>query len=243
MYDPYQVLAAIDANKWPILAVCGMAMVCNYIWFIAAVRNGLKHGVYPIPVFCTFFWLAGDASLVFRFEQWFSVYDHWYMKLFWAALVLTVACELVFLGLIIRFGRREIAPMLTQGQFTGVILAGVVFTMVVWEFVKGLIGDELYVTYFHLANLAGPPFMAALMLRRRSAAGTTPLIWFTYAAMEACWFVACALWYGGPFASPSYVTIYVLATLAAVAMGVAVRRTLETGTTVPVAPARAIQPS
>ena len=66
MYDPAVVLAALDANQWRVIALCGFAMLCNYTWFIAAVRRGLRDRVVPIPVFCVLFWLAGDASMVLR---------------------------------------------------------------------------------------------------------------------------------------------------------------------------------
>src|ERR1700730_19346401 len=116
MYDPQQVLAAIDQHKWPILALCAFAMLCNYTWFIAAVRQGFRDRVFPIPMFCTFFWLAGHGSMVLRYDQWFNVYRHWYVELFWLALVFTVVCELVFLYMTLRFGREELLPGATPAQ-------------------------------------------------------------------------------------------------------------------------------
>ena len=225
MYDPHEVLAAIDAHRWSILALCGLAMVCNYTWFIAAVRQGLRDQVYPIPVFCTLFWLAGDGSMVLRYDLWFNVYNHWYMKLFWSALVLTVACELVFLYMTLRFGRKELAPSLSEGAFRLLVTAGVVVAMIIWDFVKTLIGDDLYITYFHLANMAGPVFAAPLLFRRGSRAGTTPLIWAAYTLMVVCWFTACALWFDGPFASPKFLLFYAVCTVSSAAMTVAVLRT------------------
>jgi hypothetical protein len=52
MNDAHLVLAAIAQNKWRILALCSVAMICNDVW------------------------LAGDASIVLRYDQWFHVYDH-----------------------------------------------------------------------------------------------------------------------------------------------------------------------
>lgn len=224
MYDPYEVLAAIDRHKWGIIALCGFAMICNYTWFFAAVRQGLRDRVFPIPVFCTFFWLAGDASMVWRYELWFTVFNHWYVKLFWAALVFTVGCELVFCWMILRFGRKELLPTWSQAQFSMLMIAGFAGTVILWSFVKYLIGDDLYISYFHLANIAGPPLAASMMIRRRSTAGTTPLIWTAYALMVGSWSLACTLWFGHPFGSPLLVSVYVLCTASAVAMAVAVTR-------------------
>lgn len=224
MYDPYEVLASLDRNMWPVLGLCGFAMLCNYTWFFAAVRQGFRDQVVPVPLFCTFFWLAGDASMVMRFDLWFNVIGHWYVKLFWLALVFTVICELIFVWMTLRFGRKEFAPGLSQGQFTLLVLLGIAAMWIAWELVKGLIGDPLYINYFHLANLAGPPLAAAQLFRRGNRAGTSPLIWGAYTLMVASWFTACALWYGGPFASPGYIGVYVFCTGCAAAMTVAVAR-------------------
>jgi hypothetical protein len=224
MYDPYRVLAAIDQHKWGVLALCSLAMLCNYTWFIAAVRQGFRDRVFPIPVFCTFFWLAGDASMVMRYDLWFNVYDHWYVKLFWLALVFTVLCELVFLYMTLRFGREELLPSWTPTQFRLLVFSGLIVTVVTWSFVKVHLRDDLYISYFHLANMAGPPFAAALLVRRRSRAGTTPLIWGAYTVMVASWFLACALWFGSPFDSTMCIVFYCVCTASAAAMTVAVGR-------------------
>jgi hypothetical protein len=199
-------------------------MVCNYTWFIAAVRQGFRDRVFPIPVFCTWFWLAGDGSMVWRYNDWFNVYNHWYLKLFWAALVLTVACELVFLYMTLRFGRKELLPAWTGLQFNLLIFAGLIATILTWNFIKASMDDPLYILYFHLANMAGPPFAAALLIRRRSSAGTNALIWRAYTLMVASWFLACALWFGSPFDSTSFIVFYAVCTASAAGMAIAVRR-------------------
>ena len=224
MYDAGAVLAALDRNAWPVIALCGFAMLCNYTWFLAAVRQGLRDRVVPMPVFCTLFWLVGDASMVLRYELWFHEIGHWYVKLFWLALVLTVACELVFLQLTLRFGRAELAPRFGQRAFAASLLAGAAVMAVAFETLKGLIGDPLYVNYFHLANLAGPAFGGALWMRRGTRAGTTPFIWGAYALMVASWSIACALWYGPPFAEPGFLLLYATSTLGALALAVVLRR-------------------
>ncbi|MBM4384749.1 MAG: hypothetical protein FJ091_15460 [Deltaproteobacteria bacterium] len=224
MYDSTPVLAALDENMWKVLALCGLAMACNYTWFIAAVRQGLRDQTVPIPIFCTLFWLAGDASMVARYERWFVEIDHWYVKLFWAALVLTVINELVFLWLTLRFGRKEFAPRLTQPQFTALVLAWLGTMALGFELVKEWIGDPLYINYFHLANLIGPPFAAAMVVRRGTRAGTSPLIWGAYTAMVASWFTATALWFGDAFTTPGHFALYAVSTASAAGMFLFVRR-------------------
>jgi hypothetical protein len=77
--------------------------------------------------------------------------------------------------MILRFGRKELLPSWSQGQFNALMIAGFAGTVVLWSFVKYLIGDDLYISYFHLANIAGPPFAASLMIRRRSVESVSPL--------------------------------------------------------------------
>ncbi|MET0545772.1 MAG: hypothetical protein ABWZ40_05645 [Caulobacterales bacterium] len=224
MYDTQRVLASIDRNMWSVLALCGMAMILNYTWFFAAVLRGFRDQTVPIPVFCTLFWLCGDGSMVLRYDHWFNDIGHWYVKLFWLALVFTVACELVFLYMTLRFGRKEMAPSLTQPQFVAVVLGGLVTMAIAWELIKSLMGDELYINYFHLANLVGPVTGAAMVLRRGTQAGTSTLIWGAYTGMVACWVTACALGYGPVFATPLFIALYVVCTLSAAAVTYIVSR-------------------
>jgi hypothetical protein len=211
MYDTKEVLASIDQNAVYILLLCGAAMIFNYIFFIDAVRRALRDKVYPFSVFSTLFWLSGDASVVLSYDLAFHVLNHWYMKFFWGALCLTVMFELFFLSTILRFGRKEIAPELSQPQFVATILGTLVVTFFAYNFIKERMGDTLVIDYFCLANLAGPMFNWHLVSRRKNLAGTSPLIWICYTGVVTCWSTALMLFYGKPFASPEYLLIYALA--------------------------------
>ena len=76
--------------------------------------------------------------------------------------------------------------------------------------------DTLVIDYFCLANLAGPMFGWPLMLRRRTRAGTSPLIWICYTMLVVCWSAALMFFYGKPFASPQYLTLYAVTIAACV---------------------------
>src|SRR5450631_1004387 len=224
MYDPRLVLASIDAHKWNIMGLCSFAMICNYVYFISAVRQGFRDRIFPMPIFCTLFWLVGDSSMVLSYDLCFHVYNHWYLKLFWGALCFTVMFELLFLYMILKFGRDEMKPSWSQAQFASAIGAALVVAIVVWAFVKQQINDPLFVTYFDLANMAGPPFYAATLIRRGSTKGTNPLIWRAYTALVASWSGACALWFGAPFDSPHFIAMYIVTTAASVGVAIAVGR-------------------
>lgn len=61
-------------------------MIFQSVWLIECVRVARRERVYSMPLFCTFFWFAHDTGCVVRFNDWFNVYDHWFMKLFWVGL-------------------------------------------------------------------------------------------------------------------------------------------------------------
>jgi hypothetical protein len=224
MYDPIQVLANIDEHKTAIIAVCGLAMLCNYTWFFAAVRQSKRDRTYTIPLFCTFFWIAGDGSMVWRYDEWFNTYDHWYVKLFWIALCFTVMFEIIYVAQAIKYGREELLPTWSQAQFTAVILAGVATAVIVWSFTKHVLGDPIYIAYFHLANMAMPVMGPALLIRRKSRAGQSMLIWWAYLVMANCWYLSTYLWFGSEFRSIEYVSIWAVANVGCAVMLIALSR-------------------
>ena len=69
-------------------------------------------------MFCTAFWFAHDTSYVVRFNEWFGTYDHWFLKLFRFALVVTYLTEIVYIGQTIRYGGREL-PGSRSGRTRG----------------------------------------------------------------------------------------------------------------------------
>lgn len=224
MYDPFQVLRTIDAHTVPIITLCSIAMVFNYSWFYGAYKLARRDRLYSIPLFLTFFWLAHDASMVWRFDEMFHTYDHWYTKLFWVALVFTVLFELVFLAQAIRYGKDELLPSWSQSRFAALMCATAVGAMLVWAFVKHVLADPLYIASFHITNAVGPFFFTALVIRRRSRAGQSPLIAAGYLAMSTCWFVAATLWFGPEFRSFPYLAVWAATTAGCLAWLYALRR-------------------
>jgi hypothetical protein len=207
MYDAHELLAHIDQNKWPVLIVCAFAMIGNYIFFIEAFRVARRDKIVTIPIFCTMFWFAHDLSFVYRYNEWFNVIDHWYVKLFWAALVLTVIFESVYLVQVLQYGRAELLPKASQAQFGLLVLAGVVGSCVCWEAVKFVLDDPVYAGSFGIANLSYVLMGTALAVRRRSMAGQTPIIWVGYLILVVCWAGANTLWFGSSFRSVQWLSL------------------------------------
>jgi hypothetical protein len=228
MYDGHETLASIDNNAVSILALCALAMVCNYTWFFASYMIARREKVYSIPIFCTLFWFAGDATFVAHYDTWFNTYHHWYVELFWGALLFTVLFEVLFIVQAIQYGRKELLPSASPRQFGALIIAGAVAAVVVWNFLNDSMGDPIAVAYFSVANAALPLMYVGILLRRRTSAGTAPLVWWGYLGMITCWFLAIALFFGPEFRSFWYLALWAVCTIGGAGVLVAVNRLPKT---------------
>lgn len=196
MYDPHAMLQTIDANRVPILLLCSLAMVANYVWFAEAIRVARRDRSYSMPLAATYFFLVHDASFVALYSKWFNEYAHWYCELFWVALVVTTLMEIIFLSQTLQYGRAELFPTLSPFAFTGVIFAGVTAVAVIWLLVKSALNDDLYILSFFFAISWYPPLGMALLMRRKTRQGQTPLMWASFTAMGLFSFLASWFFFG-----------------------------------------------
>lgn len=224
MYDPQQLLALIDANATLVLTGFGLAMLFQLWWLGDAVRVARRDQAYSIPLFCTFYWFAHDFACVIRFEQWFFVYDHWYLKLFWVGLLAANLLEVVFLWQALRYGRRELLPDWSERRFAALLGLGLLFSIISYEFFKYGFGDPLFQMDPTLTMLSYPAFGAALLIRRGSARGQSATMWWTFAAMTALFHLTTFLFFGERFQGMPYVIAALAATAGGVAMAVLVAR-------------------
>lgn len=223
MYDPHIVLASIDQHKYEVIAFCGLAMIFNYIWFYLAVRRGFRDQVFPVPIFSTLFWLCGDGTGVSRYDMYFNTYAHWYLELFWAALVFTVSFEIFFIYMTLKFGRKELTPDWSGNQFAMLIAAAAAIFGVTWYMVLGAMPDDLNIVYFNIANMAGPIATAAMIARRQSIAGTSSAIWIYYTLMIACFYLAQASWFGPEFRTPPMLLFFAVNLASSAALAIYIR--------------------
>lgn len=236
MYDPVQLLANIDHNKWPILIGFSIGgLIFQWIWLIECVRVAKRQRVYSMPLFLTFFWFAHDTGGVARRYQAFVGYDHLFLKLYWFGLVTAVIIELIFFGQVIKYGREELAPRLTKAQFVAGLIVFQVFATAAWEWFKYAMGDPLYLASAAPTMLSYPVFGAALMMRRQSKAGQNTTMYVAFTGMTVFWFGTTHLWYGQAFRSWQFVACGVLAALGGLVMAYLVsgRSTLLPDTSTP----------
>jgi hypothetical protein len=114
---------------------------------------------------------------VARFNIWFHVYNHWFLKLFWLGLLSALILEVVFFVQAITVGRAEYLPNGTQAQWTALVIAGAAAFVIVWEYMKVVWNDPLYQAVPAITLFLLPLATTALLLRRRSAVAQSPVIY------------------------------------------------------------------
>lgn len=212
-YNPQELLATIDANWIAVLAGGGIAMVFNYIFFWAAASNALRDRSPAFPLIVCTSWFAHDLSFVLKFDDWFNLYDHWYLKLFWVALIPTTLFEAYYIRQTWRFGREELYPGATQERWTAYVLGCVVLACVFWWGTKMLLDDPLYAWSFAAIGAFGPAYALARAVRRGDTAGQSALMWGSYAVMTATWFTCEYVVFGGAFRHPVFIAIGVVSVI------------------------------
>lgn len=209
MYEPQQLLHLIDEHAVLILIGFALMLIFQTIFMIAAARLSAREQVITIPLFCTFFWFAHDLGCVVRFNDWFNVFDHWFLKLFWVGLLSAVLIELVFFAQAIRYGRKELLPNWSSRSFTALIAAGALSAIVSWEYLRSFMIDPLYQAGAALTMLPMPVTAAVLAIRRRSLVGQTVLIWGTYTGMAVAWWATVLAFFGPGFRSWQFLCVCV----------------------------------
>lgn len=207
MSEVESIFSALDAHKPVVFALCALAMIGNYIWFIAALRVAKQHQAVTIPVFLTFFWFAHDSSFVARYDTWFNTYDHWFPQLFWALIIFTVAFELAFIAQTMKYGHDELAPQMSLTQFRVGVIGGCLAMIVAWTWLKQSMDDPIYLDIFALTILSYPGIAIASVLRRGSRKGISLTMCGGFLMMTVCYFTASTFFFGPEFQTATYVLV------------------------------------
>jgi len=193
MYDPQAVLNAVDNNLVPVISLCSIALIGNYIYWIQNLRVGFKHGVHTMPIGCLFFFLPHDVTYLLYFHKWFYEYTHWFPKLWWIGLCATVVMELIFLYMILMFARKELMPEISQKTFVIIVLSGLLTVTVAWLVIKSVMNDDLFLIIFGITIFWCGPFTFAMMTLRKSSIGQPMSAWLGYLLMPLCYWPALTM--------------------------------------------------
>ena len=190
MYDPVASLQNIDQHVVPVIGLCVIALIFNYAYFGEALRLGFRHRTYSVPASVTLLFLPHDLSYLLQFNKWFVEYDHWFPKLWWVGLVFTSSIEAVFFYQLLRYGREEILPQLSQKAYVLVMFLALGATALAWLTVKQALNDELYLFSFGWTLFFGAPLAISMMVRRDSTRGQSRWMWISYMLMAIFYWAA-----------------------------------------------------
>lgn len=206
MYQTADVLRMVDQHRTIILLLCAFALTGNYIFWIENLRLGFRHKTYSMPIGCLLFFLPHDATFVAMYAHWFHDINHWFPELWWFGLCVTVGMELAFLVMLLKYGRAEIAPQVSQTLFACMVLLGLAVCTVVWLVVKSVMEDDLFLIIFAVTIFWCAPFNLALMARRNATAGQSQLAWTGYLMMPIFYYPATFILSPG-FRTPLWVAL------------------------------------
>jgi hypothetical protein len=214
VYEPHHVLEAITDNAVAVVGIGGLSIVAMFVFFIEAGRMGRRDRVYPMALWMTALWWPHDGSYLLHFDDWFHGYHHWFMELFWFAIIVTFLAECVFFAQTIQYGRDELSPGRSQAEHTLRIVGAMAAGVVSWALLKGALDDRLYLLSFMGTLLWGGPSSSALLGRRPDGRGQSVLEWQAFSVMTVCYSICSIGFFGGGFFhSWQYVGICVAATI------------------------------
>lgn len=171
MYDPYAALKAIDANTTPIMIYLLITVFAAFLYFAIAFRMAVQQKVYVVPFIGSALFLWHDFNFVMLYDQWFHVYNHWWVKMWWFGLVGTVIFELLMIFQVYKYGHKELWPNLSKQAFGGLVVLGTLGIGAMWLLIKVSMGDELFFITFIITAVFSVPLHTAIMSRRQSRAG------------------------------------------------------------------------
>jgi hypothetical protein len=206
-YDPQAILATIDQNKTAFFALGGVALLFNYVFFISAALTARRDKAFTFPLAVSTVWFGHDLSYLLLYQQWFGVYDHWYVKNFWIGLVPTTLFEALYIYQVWLYGKDELLPRGTRQGFALYMIGAITVGVIGWFALKSFLDDPIYAFTFGSTGFLAPIFVIARMLRRGDAKGQSALTWIAYVGMQSCWFLNTILLFGPAFRTGWYLAM------------------------------------
>ena len=202
MYDPIAVLAQVTDHAALVVALGGLALLCNWYYFFECARLARRDRCAPMSLWATTVFIGHDGSYLLFFNDWFHGYDHWFPKLFWVGLIITFSFEVTFFVQTVRFGREELGPRLSQAQWTAYCLGALATGVIFFAVVKDSLDDPLYLMTFLVTYGMCAPATLALMMRRGTRRGVGAKQMWAYAGIGVGYLALTTGFLRGPFTEP-----------------------------------------
>jgi hypothetical protein len=198
MYDGWVIIDQIKQHIWLMLLFGALSMGSATLWYVESIRVSEKSKLMSMPFLAVFGWLGHDWSYVMNFNQWFHHWNYWLFKLFWVGMIPLVIIEVIWISQIIRFGRKEFWPSLSQRLWTIAVIAGALGSTVLWFCLKRSMVDPLYLISMQICCILYAASQLTLTLRRKSREGQSLLQVCAAASAFGTWGIASILFLG-PF--------------------------------------------
>jgi hypothetical protein len=224
MYDPVASLAAIDQHKTGIFICLAITVVMVFFYFARAIQLALRYKLYIVPFIgsAVFFW--HDFSFVLLHHDWFVVYNHWWVKMWWFALCGSSALEAYMIWQVIKYGHREFGRNYTFAAYAGLVIAATLGTGAMWFLIKITLNDPLYFVTFAVTAVFSVPLHTGLMFIRGSSRGQCVYMQASTIVMLVCLSAAFAQ-ISNFFVSPVYLLFVAVMVAWACANIVLIRKT------------------
>jgi hypothetical protein len=175
-YVPREVLAAVD-HHIPVVAVFGaFAAIATFTYLAECFRLARRDKAYPVALGAVGWFAVHDLIFAFQFDKWWNEYGHWWTELWWFALCGTATMECALVGLVIKYGHRELLPQVSKRVFAGLVIAATIGIGAIWWCVKLNLDDDLYLISFPITALWALPLGTGMLLRRQSTRGQSVLL-------------------------------------------------------------------
>ncbi|WP_157121212.1 hypothetical protein [Nocardia miyunensis] len=198
-YQPGPTLQAITDHAVPVVVIGGVSIIAMFVFFIEAARMGRRDRVYPMALWMTALWWPHDGSYLLQFGKWFHQYHHWFMELFWFAIIVTFLSECVYAVQTVLYGRDELSPGQSMPMHAlrvgGALAAGVIS----WALLKGAFADDLYLISFMGTLMWGGPSGSSLLMRHPDGRGQSVLEWIAFTVMAVMYSITSIFLFGGGF--------------------------------------------
>jgi hypothetical protein len=215
-YVPRDVLAAVD-HHITVVAVFGVfAAIATFTYLVECFRLARRDTAYPVALGAVGWFAVHDLIFVLQFDKWWNQYGHWWTEFWWFALCGTATMEFALVGLVIKYGHKELLPQVSKRVFASLVIAATIGIGAIWWCVKVNLDDDLYLISFPITALWAVPLGTGILFRRQSTRGQSRLL-------PACVIVIVVAFQGAfwPLDPTFRSWPYMLITATAVAWGIA----------------------
>lgn len=194
-YAAQDIVTAWETLNWRFLGGLGLGGLCFYIYYVEAVRCGLRDKCAGMPWQTNMYNTAHDSIYVLSFANWFaagSPTNHILAQIFWFGIVVWLCMEMVVHYQTLKWSRREMFPMVPPSVGIVPIYLGCqafIWLMVMW--LRVTLDDPFFYILIATTYTACLLFNFHFLYRRGSRKGQSQLMVWALACTPICYWFFC----------------------------------------------------